>query len=113
MVWGVFKDTELKKAQAEKAVLFKAKQKGNMEKYGVVDLAAEIKKFEEGTESGSGSKPGVQKTADQSEDTQALTMNIDYSSAENDKEGEKAVKTKKPKLEKQKKQPKVKRRQEK
>ena len=108
MVWGIFKDTDLKKAQAEKAVLFKAKQKGNMEKYGVVDLAAEIKKFEEDTESGSGSKPGVQKTADQSEATQALTMNIDYSSAEKGKEGKKAVKTKKPKLEKQNKQPKVK-----
>lgn len=48
--WSVFRDTADKKEQAEKAVLAAAGKKGNLEKYGVVDLAAELKKFEEETE---------------------------------------------------------------
>ena len=48
--WSVFRDTADKKEQAEKAVLYVAQKKGNLEKYGVVDLAAELKKFEEEVE---------------------------------------------------------------
>ena len=50
VVWGVFKDTEKKKQQAERGVLLGAKKKGKLEKYGVVDLAAELKKFEDEVE---------------------------------------------------------------
>ena len=48
--WGVFKDTAEKKVKAEKAVLKKARKKGKLEEYGVVDIAADLKKFEEETE---------------------------------------------------------------
>ncbi len=47
MVWGVLRDTADKKERAEQAVLQAARKKGKLEKYGVVDLAAELKKFEE------------------------------------------------------------------
>ena len=48
--WGVFKDTADKKQRAEQVVLHAARKKGNLEKYGVVDLATELKTFEEEVE---------------------------------------------------------------
>ena len=44
--WGVFKDTAAKKEAAEKAVLNQAKKKGKLEKYGIIDIAAELKNIE-------------------------------------------------------------------
>ncbi len=45
--WCVFKDSAPKKEAAEKAVLNRAKKKGKLEKYGIIDLAAELKNIEE------------------------------------------------------------------
>ena len=45
--WGVFKDTAAKKEAARKAVLNQAKKKGKLEKYGIIDLAAELRNVEE------------------------------------------------------------------
>lgn len=90
MVWRFFKDTEEKKVKAEQEVLLRAKKKGNMEKYGVIDLATELKKMEEDTEG----KTGGKKDDDQSVVTQALVMNIDYSAvkSENAEEAKVSVK---------------------
>ena len=75
VVWRVFKDTAEKKAKAEQEVLLRAKKKGNLEKYGVIDLATELKKFEDDAEG----KPSANEG--DSEVTQALVMNIDYTSS--------------------------------
>lgn len=73
-MWGVFKDTEEKKAQAEKAVLSRAQKKGKLEKYGVVDLAAELKKFEEESED----RNATSKTTDFGLSGQELMMNFEH-----------------------------------
>ena len=44
--WAVFKDTAAKKEAAQKAVLNAAKKKGKLEKYGMIDIAAELKNIE-------------------------------------------------------------------
>ena len=44
--WGVFKDTAAKKEAAKKAVLNQAKKKRKLEKYGIIDIAAELKNIE-------------------------------------------------------------------
>ena len=44
--WGVFKDTAAKKEAAEKVVINAANKKGKMEKYGIVDIEAELKNIE-------------------------------------------------------------------
>lgn len=88
VVWRFFKDTEEKKAKAEQEVLLRAKKKGNMEKYGVIDLATELKKMEEDTEG----KTSGKKDDDQSVVTQALVMNIDYSAMGKSEEPKASVK---------------------
>lgn len=91
VVWRFFKDTEEKKAKAEQEVLLRAKKKGKMEKYGIIDLATELKKMEEDTEG----KTSGKKDDDQSVVTQALVMNIDYSAvgkSENVEEAKASVK---------------------
>lgn len=45
--WSVFRDTAAKKEKAERAVLETARKKGKLEKYGVIDLGDELKRFEE------------------------------------------------------------------
>ena len=44
--WAVFKDTPAKKEAARKAVLNQAKKKGKLEKYGIIDIEAELKNVE-------------------------------------------------------------------
>ena len=57
--WTYFKDTAEQKHKAEQAVLKTAQQKGKMEKYGAIDLEAELRKLEQGDD-----KISPQKKAD-------------------------------------------------
>ena len=57
-------------AKAEQQVLMRAKKKGKLEKYGIVDLATELKKFEEENEKVEREK------AEQRAMVEALAMNI-------------------------------------
>ena len=66
-------------ARAEQQVLMRAKKKGKLEKYGIVDIAADLKKIEEESEKAEKEKQEQRATIE------ALAMNIDYTPAEGDK----------------------------
>ena len=76
--WSVLKDTANKKEKAEQAVLKRARRKGKLEKYGVVDLAAEMRNLDQEPEESqlamnysdskvSGTMPGPSSPADTKE----------------------------------------------
>ena len=88
-MWRFLRDSGENMARAEQQVLMRAKKKGKLEKYGIVDIAADLKKIEEGSEKAEKEKQ------EQRAVIEALAMNIDYTPADGDKKEVEVPKTEK------------------